>query len=299
MLSRRALLGSLAPLPFLSVLPARAAAPLPAVATISILADLVRQTGGDAVALTALVPPDGDAHTYEPRPSDLTTLHGAALLVENGLGLEGWMDRLRGASGFAGVRVEAAAQVTPRHFTEDGRITIDPHAWQDPRNAIRYVQAIADGLTRAAPEQATRWHARAADYAAEIAATDRWIAARIATVPPAKRKIVTSHDAFGYYGDRYGIALHFVEGLSTDDEPSAKDMARLIDDIRAQGIRAVFIENMTDPRLIRAVAHDAHVIVGPVVYSDALSPPGGPADTYLKMLRHNTTAFVVAMQRND
>ena len=294
MLFRRHFLAGLA----LTPVAARAAQPLGTVATISILADMVRQVGGNEVDVVSLVPPDGDAHTYEPRPGDLLAVRGARVVVENGLGLEGWMDRLRGASGFAGVRVVAAEAVTPRHFVEDGATTIDPHAWQDPRNGVRYVRAIAAGLAKADPAHADAWRARADAYVAEIAATDVWITARLAAVPPQKRQIVTSHDAFGYYGVRYGIRLHFVEGLSTDAEPSARDMARLIDDIRALGIRAVFIENMTDPRLVAEVAHEAGVTVGPEVYSDALSPPGGPADTYIKMLRYNTAAFADAMLTN-
>ena len=294
MLVRRQFLAGLA----LAPVAARAAQPLGTVATISILADMVRQVGGSEVDVVSLVPPDGDAHTYEPRPGDPAALRGARLLVENGLGLEGWMDRLRAASGFAGVRVVAAEAVRPRHFIEDGATAIDPHAWQDPRNGVRYVRAIAAGLARADPAHADAWRARADAYVAEIAATDAWISARLAVVPPQKRQIVTSHDAFGYYGDRYGIRLHFIEGISTDAEPSAREMARLIDDIRAQGIRAVFIENMTDPRLVAAVAHEAGVTVGPRVYSDALSPPGGPADTYIQMLRYNTAAFADAMLTN-
>ena len=294
MLFRRQFLAGLA----LTPVAARAMQPLGAVATISILADMVRQIGGNEVDVVSLVPPDGDVHTYQSRPGDLLAMRGARVLVENGLGLEGWMDRLRSVSGFAGVRVVAAEAVRPRHFVEDGATMIDPHAWQDPRNGVRYVRAIAAGLAKADPAHADAWRARADAYVAEIAATDVWITTRLAVVPPQKRQIVTSHDAFGYYGDRYGIRLHSVEGVSTDAEPSARDLARLIDDIRAQGIRAVFIDNMTDPRLVAAVAQDAGVTVGPRVYSDTLSPPGGPADTYIKMLRYNTVAFADAMLTN-
>jgi zinc/manganese transport system substrate-binding protein len=294
MLFRRQFLAGLA----LTPVAARAMQPLGAVATISILADMIRQIGGNEVDVVSLVPPDGDVHTYQSRPGDLLAMRRARVLVENGLGLEGWMDRLRSVSGFAGVRVVAAEAVRPRHFVEDGATMIDPHAWQDPRNGVRYVRAIAAGLAKADPAHADAWRARADAYVAEIAATDVWITTRLSVVPPQKRQIVTSHDAFGYYGDRYGIRLHSVEGISTDAEPSARDLARLIDDIRAQGIRAVFIDNMTDPRLVATVAQDAGVTVGPRVYSDTLSPPGGPADTYIKMLRYNTASFADAMLTN-
>jgi zinc/manganese transport system substrate-binding protein len=294
MLPRRSLLAALATPPLI----ARAEVRMRVVATFSVLADMASEVGGAAITVTSLVPPDGDVHVYEPRPSDLRSIGAARVLVENGLGLEGWIDRLRGAAGFGGVRVIAASAVKPRRFMEDGRAAIDPHAWQDPRNGILYAHAIADGFARAVPDRAGLWRDRTATYAAAIAATDRWIEATLAQVPPEKRKIVTSHDAFGYYGARYGIELRFIEGISTDTEPSAREMARLIEDIRREGIRAVFIENMTDPRLVRTLARETGAVVGPPVYSDALSPPGGPADTYLKMLRYNTSAFAAAMLSN-
>ncbi len=290
MRTRRSLLAGMALAPVAAV----AAERVPVVATMSILADMTRAVGADALAVSALVPPDGDPHVFTPRPSDVRRVQAARVLVENGLGLEGWIDRLRGAAAFAGVRVIATQQVAPRSFVEDGRAATDPHAWQDPRNGVLYARAIAAGLGRAGLT------APGADaYAAQIAETDRWIAATIGRVAPTKRKIVTSHDAFGYYGARYGIELHFVEGISTDSEPSARQMAQLVRDIRREGIRAVFIEKMTDPRLVEMVARETGVTVGAAVYSDALSPPGGPADTYLNMLRHNTAAFAAAMMTND
>jgi zinc/manganese transport system substrate-binding protein len=266
------------------------------VATFSILADLVSQVSGGAVSVEALVGPDGDVHVYEPRPKDLRTLLAAALLVRNGLGLEGWMDRLTAASGYKGRIVVAAEKVTPRTMTENGgAIATDPHAWQDPRNAILYVQAIADGLASADPSGAATYHDAASRYIAQIAQTDTWIETALAAIPPERRRIITTHDAFGYYGARFGIELLSAEGISTESEPSAKAIAALVRQIEREKVRAVFIENMTNPRIAQMLARETGAVLGGIVYSDALSPPGGPAPSYLDMLRHNTTLFAEAM----
>ena len=265
-------------------------------ATFSILADLVSQVSGGAVSVEALVGPDGDVHVYEPRPKDLRTLLAAALVVRNGLGLEGWMDRLTAASGYKGRIVVAAEKVTPRTMTENGgAIATDPHAWQDPRNAILYVQAIADGLASADPSGAATYHDAASRYVAEIAQTDTWIETTLAAIPPERRRIITTHDAFGYYGARFGIELLSAEGVSTESEPSAKAIAALVRQVEREKVRAVFIENMTSPRIAQMLARETGAVLGGTVYSDALSPPGGPAPSYLDMLRHNTTLFAEAM----
>jgi zinc/manganese transport system substrate-binding protein len=276
---------------------APAAQPMPVVASFSILADLVRQVGGDAVSVTSLVGPDEDAHVYDPRPKDLRTLMAARLLVQNGLGLEGWMVRLTGSAGFKGMTVTAAQTVTPRTMSEaGGAIATDPHAWQDPRDAILYVQAITDGLAAVDPANAASYRANASRYAARIADMDSWVAATLAPIPPARRRIITTHDAFGYYGARYGIEFLAAEGISTDSEPSAKAIAALIAQIRREQVRAVFIESMTSDRMARMLAAETGAALGGTVYSDALSPPDGAAPTYLDMLRHNTTLFAKAMQ---
>ena len=297
-MNRRALLSGLSALVCLATSRARAETAAPVVATFSILADLVARTGGAAVSVRSLVPVDGDAHEYQPTPDDLRQVKNAAVLVENGLGLEGWMTRLPEAAGFHGVRIIAGEKITPRRMVEDGRNITDPHAWQDPRNGVLYVRAIADGLVRALPAAATDIRARAAGFIGEIEAMDRWIAEQYAAIPKEKRRILTSHDAFGYYGARYGIELLAVQGISTESEPSAADIAKLIAQIKREKIRAVFMENMTDPRFAKTVAQDSGALLGPAVYSDALSPPDGPAGNYLAMLRHNTTQFVAAMAAN-
>lgn len=274
---------------------AQAARGLPVVATFSILADMTAVIGGDAAAVTMLVPPDGDAHSFQPRPSDLRTLRSAAVLVENGLGLEGFMARMATAAGFHGTRIVATTAVVPRRMTEGHAVVPDPHAWQDPRNGVLYARTIAAGLIDAMPAAAVGLRDRTEAYVAEIEAADRFVATTLAQVPPERRRIIASHDAFGYFAARYGIEMIGVQGLSTDTEPSARDMARLVAQIRRERIRAVFVENMTDGRLAAMLARESGAVVGGRVFSDALSPPGGPADTYVKMLRHNATLFAQAM----
>ena len=277
---------------------ARAAGRLRVVASFSILGDLTQQVGGDAVSVEVLVGPDGDVHVYEPRPRDLHTLMAAGLLVRNGLGLEGWMDRLTGAADFKGKVVVAAGKVTPRTMKEDsGAIATDPHAWQDPRNGVLYVQAIAEGLVAADPLNTAAYRAAAERYAAQIAEVDGWIASTLGAIPAEQRRIITTHDAFGYYSARYGVEFLSAEGISTEFEPSAKAIAALVQQIKREQVRAVFIENMTSPRMAEMLARETGAVLGGTVYSDALSPAGGPAATYLDMLRRNTTLFAGAMRQ--
>lgn len=281
-----------------ALLPLRAAAQgavLPVVATFSVLADLVRQVGGDAVSVVSLVPVGADAHAFQPSPGALRSLRDARVAVENGLGLDGWLDRLIRASGFSGTRVVASAGVRPRPVQEGGRAVPDPHVWQDPGRAVLMVRAIADGLCAADPARAAGYRARAADYTARIEALDAEIERRIGAIPRAKRRVITGHDAFGYFGARYGVEFRAVQGVSTEGEPSARDLARLAAQVRREGIRAVFVENMTSPRAAEALAREAGARVGGTVYSDDLSPPDGPAGTYLDMMRHNARLFVDAM----
>ncbi len=276
---------------------ARTATPLRVMATFSVLADMVRQIGSGALAVQALVPPDGDVHIYQPTPGDLRALMNAAVLVENGLGLEGWLERLSQAARFSGVRVIASDGAKLRMIREDRSAPIaDPHAWQDPRNGEIYVRNIATGLVAANPANAGLFRANANRFIADIRSMDSWIADQFGSIPASSRRIITTHDAFGYFGARYGIEFLAAEGISTDSEPSAKGIAALVAQIRREKIRAVFIENMTDPRMARMLAKEAGIKLGGTVYSDALSPPGGPAATYLAMLRHNTTLFARAMQ---
>jgi zinc/manganese transport system substrate-binding protein len=293
---RRTLLAAL-PLTLAGLPGARGTPSLRVVATFSVLADMVQTVAGPLAAVTSLVRPDGDVHMYEPRPADVRAVMAAGVLVRNGLGLEGWMARLTKAAAFRGITVTAAETVTPRIVrAESGAMATDPHAWQDPRNAELYVAAIAQGLATADPDRAADVHAAADRYTAAIRDTDAWIAARFAPIPAPRRRVITTHDAFGYYGARYGIEFLAAEGLSTESEPSARTIAALVAQIRREQVKAVFLENMTDPRLAQMLVRETGVHLGGTVYSDALSGPQGPAPTYLAMLRHNTTLLAAAMR---
>lgn len=277
----------------------RAEAPLPVVASFSILGDLVSQVGGERVAVTTLVGPGGDAHVYEPTPADARTLGSAALLVTNGLGFEGWIDRLVTASGFSGPHVVAAADVTPRHADPEHPAghgdDIDPHAWQNPANVALYVAQIRDGLIAADPAGAADYRARADDYLAALDALDAEIRGAIAAIPPARRKVVTSHDAFGYFAQAYGLDFLAPVGVNTEAEASAADVAALIRQIRSEDIPAVFVENISDPRLLAQIRRETGAQPGGTLYSDALSPPDGPAATYVDLMRHNLRTLVAAL----
>jgi len=309
-MKRRTLLAALpfAAVPFATV--ARAQTRPGVVASFSILADMVKEIAGDAVAITMFVGPNGDAHEFNPKPSDLRMLSAADILVRNGLGFEPWLDRMKRSSGFKGADIVAAEKVQPRTMREEdeghghdhghshgaGRTVRDPHAWQNPRNGVLYARAIADGLAKADRANAATYQRRGADYITRIEEADAWIEAQFAAIPAAKRRIITSHDAFGYYGARYGIEFHAAQGISTESEPSAQAIAELARQIRSEGIRAIFVENMTNPAISQTLAREAGAVIGGEVYSDALSEADGPAATYLTMLRHNTTLFVRALK---
>jgi zinc/manganese transport system substrate-binding protein len=268
---------------------------LKVVATITILGDMVAEVGGGHVALTTLVGPDGDAHAFEPTPADARALSEADLVVVNGLGLEGWIDRLIQASGYQGPIVVASRGVAPRRMDEDGLTVSDPHAWQDLANGHRYVVNIEAALAAADPAHAADYQAAAKQYLAALDALDREVRSEIAEVPPERRKVVTSHDAFGYFGAAYGIRFVAPEGISEDAEPSAADLKRLIDQIRREHIRVLFFENALSPRLVEQIARETDAVVGGTLYADALSAPGGPAPTYLDMFRHNLPLLKAAM----
>ncbi len=267
------------------------------VASFSILGDMAQLVGGDDVDVKTLVGPDGDAHVYEPSPADAKTIVSANLVIVNGLGFEGWMERLIASSGYAGPVVVASHGIEPLAFSGEG-LTQDPHAWQSLANGRIYVANIRDALIAADGEHADKYRANAAHYLKQIDALDRWVKNEIATVPAGKRKVITSHDAFQYFARRYGVQFIAPLGVSTESEASAADIARLIDQIRAGKVRAVFMENITDARLIRQLESDGGAYVGGTLYSDALSSAGGPAATYLAMFRHNVIQLVEGMEYN-
>lgn len=289
-----------------------------AVASFSILGDMVRQVGGDRVEVTTFVGPNGNAHDFEPTPADAKRLAQSDVLFINGLGMEGWLPRLEQASGFDGetVRVtegiDAAAMPEDRaghdhgaehdghahedhaHAHDDG--ALDPHAWQNLRNAKLYVANIRDGLIAADPEGRAVYEANAEAYLTRIDALDRRIKAAVAKIPEQRRVVVTSHEAFGYFGRAYGIEFLAPQGVSTDSEASAKTVAQIIDQVRERNIPAVFLENVSDPRLLKQIADETNAKVGGTLYSDALSEPDGPAPTYLEMIRHNMAELSKALQ---
>jgi len=257
--------------------------PLRVVASFSILADMLRNVGGDEVEVYALVGPDADAHVFEPRPADAKRLAQADLVVVNGLGFEGWIDRLVRTSGYRGPVIVASEGVAARRIAG----APDPHAWQDLRLAQRYVRNLRDALARARPAQAATFEGRAQAYLERMAALDAQVRRVLDSVPAQRRRVIASHDAFGYFGSAYGVEFLALQGLSTDSEPSAAGIARLIEQIRAQRVGAVFVENISDPRLVQRIAREANATVGGRLYSDALSAPGTQADTYLKFFAHN------------
>jgi zinc/manganese transport system substrate-binding protein len=277
---------------------AHAADKIKAVASFSILGDMVREVGGDRVEVTTLVGPDGDAHVYEPTPADARNLAASNILFVNGLGFEGWMDRLEKSSDFKGLVVVASKGVTPRHMMEeeDGKQEItDPHAWQSLANGKIYVANIRDGLIAADPDGKAVYAANAAKYLDAIDTEEAAVKGTLDKLPEDRRRIITSHDAFGYFGAAYGIEVIAPEGVSTESEASAKDVAKIIRQIKAEKIPAVFIENITDHRLLDQIARETGAKIGGTLYTDALSPPDGPAPTYLGMFRHNIEALSQAL----
>lgn len=307
MITRRFLLASAAALAFAS--PAFAQEKLNVIATFSILGDIVANVGGDRVTVTTLVGPDGDAHVFQPAPADAQAVAGAQVIVANGLGFEGWMDRLVEASGSKATIITASEGVEPRAFEEEEHEEgedhaeeeghdhggTDPHAWQSVANVELYVGNIERGLAAADPAGAETYKANAAAYLAELQTMDAEIKAAIAALPEDRRTIVTSHDAFGYFGAAYGMTFKAPQGISTESEASAADVAALITQIRDEKIPAVFVENITDRRLLDQIATETGAAIGGTLYSDALSGPEGPAATYLTMMRYNLGQLTQAL----
>lgn len=287
----------------------QAADKLPVVASFSILGDLVQQVGGDKVAVQTLVGPDGDAHVYQPSPRDGKTLAGAKLLVLNGLAFEGWMERLARASQYKGARVVASDKVKTHAMAEDehghdehdhghDHGKVDPHAWQNPANVHVYVANIAAGLSRADPANATHYQQRAASYVQELQALEQWAEKEVASIPAAKRRVITSHDAFGYLGQRFKIEFLAPQGMNTEAEASAKGVGKLIQQAKREGIKAIFVENVSNPKLLEQISRETGAKVGGRLYSDALSQPSGVAGSYLAMMRYNIATLVAGMRQN-
>jgi zinc/manganese transport system substrate-binding protein len=272
--------------------PVRAQIRLPVVASFSILGDFAREIGGDRIAVTTLVGADSDVHVYTPSPADAKKVSDAKLLIINGLGLEGWLPRLVQSSGGKAAVVTATDGIAPRQLGGDA----DPHAWQSVVNAKRYVTNIRDALSRADPEGASAYSANAEAYLAKLDVLDRQVRAQVAQIPQGRRQVISTHDAFAYFAAAYGIAFIAPQGVSTESEPSARDIAAIISQIRTEKIPAVFLENITDPRLIRRIAAETGARVGGTLYSDSLTDENGDAPTYIEMVRHNIKALASALK---
>ncbi|NDY91754.1 metal ABC transporter substrate-binding protein [Ideonella livida] len=266
--------------------------PLRVVASFSILADLVAQVAGPVAEVSALVGPDADAHVYQPTPADVRRLAQADLVVVNGLHFEGWLQRLVRSAGYRGPVLVVSQDIQPRQ--QGGHA--DPHAWQSLGHARRYVARIAQTLQGLRPGQAASLQARAQAYDQQLAALDQRLRADFAALPPERRRLITGHDAFGYLAEAYGLTLLAPRGVNTEQDASAADVARIIRQIRSERVPAVFLENVSDPRLVRRLAEEGGARLGGQLYSDALSGPGGPAATYLQLYQHNARTLLEALR---
>jgi zinc/manganese transport system substrate-binding protein len=278
---------------------AQSADKLPVVASFSILGDFVRQVGGDRVSLDVLVQPGGDAHVYSPTPNDAKKLSAAKVIFVNGIRFEGWMDRLVRSSGAKATIVTATTGIKPLtmidHHPGHGLTAPDPHAWQNIANAKIYVANVREALVAADPAGAETYKANAQAYLGRLDGLEQEVREAMAKIPPEHRRIITSHDAFGYFGAAYGLELISPQGISTDSEASAQDVARIIRQIKKEKIPAVFVENISDPRLSERIAQETGAKIGGTLYSDSLSPPDGPAGTYIDMVRHNIRELTKAL----
>jgi zinc/manganese transport system substrate-binding protein len=300
MLTRRQALAATA-LAALFVAPgARAQDRLNVIATFSILGDFVKNVGGDRVEVATLVGPNGNAHVYAPSPGDAKKVADAKLVFVNGLGFEGWLERLVKASGTKAPIVVATKGIKPLeragghdHDHDHGRA--DPHAWQSVANAKIYVANIRDALIAADPAGKDAYLANAAAYLAKLDALEREVREVIAKIPADRRRVITSHSAFGYFQDAYGVSFTAPQGVSTEAEASAKDVAAIIAQIKKQKAAAVFLENVTDPRLVEQIARETGAKVGGTLYSDALTDDKGDATTYIDLIRHNLRQLASAL----
>jgi zinc/manganese transport system substrate-binding protein len=267
--------------------PARAEDRLKVVASFSILGDFVKNVGGDRVEVTTLVGPDGDVHVYTPAPADAKKIADARLVVINGLGLEGWLPRLVQSSGSKAAIVTATDGIVP---LKSGSAA-DPHAWQSVANAKVYVANIRDALAATDPADAAAFRANADGYLAKLDELDSDVRVAMVQIPPARRKVISTHGAFGYFAAAYGVDFIAPLGVSTDSEASARDIADIITQIRVAKIPAVFVENISDPRLIQRISAETGAGIGGTLYSDSLTGEKGDAPTYIDMVRHNIKAL--------
>ncbi len=268
------------------------------IATFSILGDMVHEIGQDKVDVKNLVGPNQDSHVFEPRPQNAKELAHADLVVVNGLGFEGWLDRLIEASGFHGKILVATSGIEPLFHTVNGKTFADPHAWHSLTNARIYVDNIVKELSDLLPKEASFFKARGEAYKAALNNLENETHQKLIMVPLEKRKVITNHDAFRYLGREFNVTFYSPLGISTESEPSAKSVVLLINKIREEKIHAIFVENISNPRLLEQIASETGVHIGGILYSDALSSPGSEADTYLKMMAFNLSSLVKAVEKD-
>jgi zinc/manganese transport system substrate-binding protein len=275
----------------LGVAPLHAQARLNVVTSFSILGDFVKNVGGERIEVTTLVGADGDVHVYTPTPADARKITEAKLLVVNGFGLEGWLPRLLQAAGGNAFIVTATKGIAPLRLGSDA----DPHAWQSVANARQYVINIRDALAAADPSDADYFAKKAEAYLAQLEALDAEAQQALKQIPESRRKVISTHDAFGYFAARYGIQFIAPIGVSTESEPSARDIAAIIKQVKAAHIPAVFLERIGDPRLMRRISAETGAKIGGTLYSDSLTDEKGDAPTYIDMVRHNITTLTSAL----
>ncbi len=299
MISRRLLLSAAVPaLMAFSAVPAFADT-LKVVASFTVLGDVVSQVGGKHVKVTNLVGPNGDPHEFEPSPADAKNLKAAQVAFVSGEGLEGWMDRLITASGYKGKPVVVSEGVNTRTMDEDGKTVTDPHVWNSPVNVKVWVANIEKALSEADPADAGAFKANAEAYLQKLDAMNAYAHSKFDAVPADRRKVLTSHDAFGYFGREYNVSFLAPLGLSTETEASAADVAKLIEQIKAEGVKTYFLENSNDPRLVKQIAKATAAQPGGELYVESLSDAKGPAPTYEKMFRYNVDQIAAAMAKSS
>jgi zinc/manganese transport system substrate-binding protein len=267
-----------------------------AVASFSILGDIVQEVGGEHVKVTTLVGPDGDPHSFEPSPKDSKAINASDVVFVSGLGLEGWIDRLVTASGYKGHVVTASEGVNSRKMEEDGKQITDPHAWNSMANGVIYATNVMNALIKADPKDADYFRQRGTAYIEQLQKLDAWAKTEFTGIPQSKRKVLTSHDAFGYFGQEYHVSFMAPVGFSTEAEASASGVASLIKQIKEEKVKTYFIENQTDPRLVKQIAAASGAQPGGELYPEALSGPQGPATTYIKAFKHNVETIVASMK---
>lgn len=264
------------------------------VTTFSILADITREIGGDDIQLTNLVGADADAHVFEPAPAQVRAVLEADLVIANGLGFEPWLERLLANGETRATRIDASKGVVPITVLEDDQRLVDPHAWQSLGNAEIYARNITQALVQLVPARAAAFEARRDSWLGRLGALRQSIAPRLMALPPERRRVLTSHDAFGYFAQEWRLQFLAAQGVSDAAEPSAAEVAGLIRQLRAEGVRAIFVENIRDARLVKQIAEEAGARVGGTLYSDALAAEG-PASTYLGMYRQNVERLLQAL----